>query len=197
MGLGSWLKHVFKKERISEGRTDFESISVLKTETPEKIVETRIRPIKIPTIIDIGERLGLISRDVLDLKQDMVSKSWFMSEYESDGTRIMEKLDKIESRLDNLQNLLGQLNDFTKSFTKDLSKITKTETEKIIYPRVSVDVPEIILKIIQDNRRIRYKEIALRVNVTDPTLSKHLKTLVKDNKVKKTRVGKAVFYEIV
>jgi len=187
MGVGSWLKSMFKTEKEQINDISFKPIPILRMETPEKIIETKIKPVKIPTIMDIGERLGLISHDLTDLKREMVSKSWFKTEYEDSSPEIIDKLEKIESKLNVLQESLVKFNVLTK-------EITKTPSTKLSYPE-TLNIHDKILDIIQKEKKIRYKDIAARLPVTDPTLCKYLKKLLIMNKITKRRVGKAVYYE--
>jgi len=184
MSIKSWFKSAFGSKKKQRTLTAVEPIPILRTETPDKIIETKIRPVKIPTIMDIGERLAFISRDLSHLKDEMVSRSWFKSEYEDTGTEIIEKLSTIESKLNILINTLS-------NFTK---QITKTDFTKIDYPQTKLSISEGILEIIKKKKKIRYKDIAASMNVTDPTLCKYLKILLKSKKIKKIKEGKAVFY---
>ena len=184
MSISTWFKDIFGSKKENPRVKTMEPISILRTETPEKIIETKIKPVKIPTIMDIGERLALIYHDLSHLKNEMVSRSWFKSEYEDTGTEIIEKLSTIESKLNILINTLS-------NFTK---QITKTDFTKIDYPQTKLSISEGILEIIKKKKKIRYKDIAASMNVTDPTLCKYLKILLKSKKIKKIKEGKAVFY---
>ena len=189
MGVGSWLKSMFKTEKRQINDTSIEPIPILRMETPEKIVETKIKPVKIPTIMDIGERLGLISHDLTDLKREMVSKSWFKTEYEDSSPEIIDKLEKIESKLSVIQESLVKPTVLTKA-------ITKPSIVKLSYPE-TLNIQDKILDMIQKEKKIRYKDIATELPVSDPTLCKYLKKLLTMNRITKRRVGKAVYYEPV
>ena len=183
MSLGSWLRDKFKKE------SSLETLQISKIETPEKIVETKITPVKVPTIVDVGGKLALISRDLMELKQEMVSKSWFKSEYEDAGYAILERLEKIESNIESLNNLLNDLSNVTKAIKPDLSKEPLYEE--------TFNTKEKILEIIINSKKIRFKGLSNKLKISDPTLSKYLKILLNSNKIKKTKIGKAVFYELI
>jgi len=187
MGVGSWLKSMFKTEKEQINDTSIEPIPILRVETPEKIVETKIKPVKIPTIMDIGQRLGLIFHDITDLKREMVSKSWFKTEYEDSSPEIIDKLEKIESKLSVIQESLVKSTALSK-------EITKPSIVKLSYPK-PLNVQDKILNVIQKKKKIRYKDIATEIPVSDPTLCKYLKKLLTMNMITKRRVGKAVFYE--
>jgi hypothetical protein len=192
MGVGSWLKNIIvgKKEIFEKSETS--DISLSRLETPEKILETRLRPIKIPTEVEIGERLGFILRDLSDLKQEMITKSWLKTEYEDASPQIIDKLGKIESKFEELNVLLNNLSNILSNFKgyvkPELSKPT---------PIKHLDINEKIIEIIQKSQKIRYRDIANELNVTDPTITKHLKFLLVSNKIRKTKIGKTVFYELV
>jgi hypothetical protein len=192
MGVGSWLKNIIvgKKEIFEKSETS--DISLSRLETPEKILETRLRPIKIPTEVEIGERLGFILRDLSDLKQEMITKSWLKTEYEDASPQIIDKLGKIESKFEELNVLLNNLSNILSNFKgyvkPELSKPT---------PIKHLDINEKIIEIIQKSQKIRYRDIANELNVTDPTITKHLKFLLVSNKIRKTKTGKTVFYELV
>lgn len=179
MSISTWFKSVFGSKKKQPIVKNMEPIPILRTETPEKIIETKIKPVKIPTIMDIGERLALIYRDLTHLKNEMVSKSWFKSEYKDTGSVIIERLSSIESKLNILINTLS-------NFTK--------QTTKIDYPQIKLSISDRLLEIIAEKKKIRYKDIAASMNVTDPTLCKYLKVLLKSKKIKKIREGKAVYY---
>jgi DNA-binding transcriptional ArsR family regulator len=181
MGLSSWLRDKFKKE------TPLQTLQISKIETPEKIVETKITPIRVPTVVYIGGRLALISRDLSELKQEMVSKSWFRTEYEDAGTGILEKLKEIDSKIESLNSLLKELSNVTKCIKPDLIKEPFYEE--------TFNTKGKILEIIINSNKIRFKDLSNRLNISDPTLSKYLKILLSSNKIKRTRIGKAVFYE--
>lgn len=182
MSIGSWLKSIFDTKEDKPTVTTIEPISILKTETPDKIIETKIRPVRVPTIMDIGERLALISHDLTHLRDEMISRSWFKSQYTGSSGEVIERLSMIESKLN---ILINTLNDFTKD-------INKTDLIKIGYPTISVS--DRILKIIKEGKKIRYKDIRASMNVTDPTLCKYLKILLESKKIKKIKEGKAVYY---
>jgi len=187
MSISSWLKSIFLTEKEKPTTTTMEPISILRTETPDKIIETKIRPVRVPTIMDIGERLALISRDLTHLRDEMISKSWFQTEYKGTDSEINEKLSMIESKLNILINSLS-------NFTKE---ITKTDLIKIGYPLVTLSISDRILEIIKERKKIRYKDIRANMNVTDPTLCKYLNILLKSKKIKKTKQGKAVYYTLL
>ncbi len=189
MGLISWFKSLrSNKENNSD---NIQSIPILRTETPEKIIETRIKPIKIPTIMDLGQHLALISQHLSDLKDQAVTKTWFTSEYEDTGEQIILRLSKIEESLSIVHNYLTQisknLSDFTKETTpiklsKGLPRPTKTSDQ--------------ILELLKDRKKMRYKELFSELSVSDPTLSKHLKNLCNIDEIKRKRIGRAVYYEL-
>jgi predicted DNA-binding transcriptional regulator len=191
MGFGSWLSNLLVKKKEFSTKSEGFEIPLTRTETSEKILETKIRPVRLPSTIEIGERLGFILRDLSDLKQEMVSKSWFKTEYEETSPEIIEKLGRIESKLEELNDLIKNLSNILSNFgyvKPELSKPIVTER---------FDINEKILDIIGKSQKIRYRDIAKELNVTDPTIAKHLKLLLNSSKIRKTRVGKAVFYEIV
>jgi len=187
MSVSSWFKSIFAVKKEKPNGATVEPIPILRTETPEKIIETKIQPVRVPTIMDVGERLALISRDLTNLQNEMVSKSWFKYEYEDTGTEIINKLSTIESKLNILINTLSNFSD----------QINKIDLTKISYPKIKLTSSDSILKIIKEKKKIRYKDIHDNINVSDPTLSKYLKILLKTKKIKKTKKGKAVYYEVV
>jgi hypothetical protein len=194
MSLGSFLKSIFADEKTN-GKDDFtEPISILKTETPTKIFETRIKPVKVPSIIDVGERLGLIHRDIAEIKNEMVSKMWFESEYEDKGDEITNKLENISSHINSLEQKIAELNDLTKLLSNNLSNNIVTQKQENI--QLETKIPEKILGLIEKERKIRYKDIMNSLGVSDPTLCKYLSSLLKSNKIKRIKEGKAVFYTI-
>lgn len=192
MGLGSFLKSMFIEEKTN-GKYDFtEPISVLKTETPTKIFETRIKPVKVPNIIDVGERLGLINRDVSEIKNEMVSKTWFKSEYEDKDEEMTDKLENISSKISILEEKIAELNDLTKLLSNNLSNnlAIQPREKSLIESKIS----DKILNLIEKEKKIRYKDIINNLGVSDPTLCKYLSSLLDSNKIKRIKDGKAVFY---
>jgi len=124
MRLFSWIKSLrTKKETIAD---NMESIPILRTETPEKIIETRIKPIKIPTIVDISGRLGEISRHLMELRDETVTKYWFKSEYEDTGSEVINRLVNIEKSLSTIHHTLTKISTGLSNFTKGITKIEKT-----------------------------------------------------------------------
>ncbi|MHA1790631.1 MAG: hypothetical protein ACTSXT_15560, partial [Candidatus Helarchaeota archaeon] len=101
MGIFSWLRE--KKKKESQNFDDI-SIPVYRKETENKILETKIRPVKIPTIVDLGQKLGLILKELQEIKENMVSKDWLRSEY-NDTSEITTKLDTILQNINNLNFL--------------------------------------------------------------------------------------------
>lgn len=192
MGLGSWLSNLLVKKKEIYEKSEVSEIPLNRLETSDKILETRLRPVKLPSTIEIGERLGFILRDLSNLKEEMISKSWFKTEYEDTSPLIIDKLSKVESKFDELNSLLNNLSNILSNLQlyakPELSKTTTTE---------QLDINEKILDIIKKSQRIRYRDIAKELNVTDPTIAKHLKLLLNSNKIKKTKIGKAVFYELI
>ena len=195
MRFGSWLSNLLvkKKEVTEKSETSVTSdLSFSRLETPEKIIETRVKPVRIPTTVEIGERLGFILRDLSNLKEEMISKSWLKNEYEDTSPLIIDKLSKVESRLEELNGLLNNLS----NILSNLRVYGKPELSKTITTK-QLDINEKMLDIIKKSQRIRYRDIAKELNVTDPTIAKHLKLLINSNKIRKTKVGKAVFYELI
>ena len=195
MRFGSWLSNLLvkKKEVTEKSETSVTSdLSFSRLETPEKIIETRVKPVRIPTTVEIGERLGFILRDLSNLKEEMISKSWLKNEYEDTSPLIIDKLSKVESRLEELNGLLNNLS----NMLSNLKVYGKQELSKTITTK-QLDINEKMLDIIKKSQRIRYRDIAKELNVTDPTIAKHLKLLLNSNKIRKTKVGKAVFYELI
>jgi len=192
MGLGSFLKSMFIEEKTN-GKYDFtEPISVLKTETPTKIFETRIKPVKVPNIVDVGERLGLINRDVSEIKNEMVSKTWFKSEYEDKDEEMTDKLENISSKISILEEKIAELNDLTKLLSNNLSNnLAILPREKSL---IESKISDKILNLIKKEKKIRYKDIINNLDVSDPTLCKYLSSLLDSNKIKRIKDGKAVFY---
>lgn len=192
MGLGSFLKSMFIEEKTN-GKYDFtEPISVLKVETPTKIFETRIKPVKVPNIVDVGERLGLIHRDVSEIKNEMVSKTWFKSEYEDKDEEMTDKLENISSKISILEEKFAELNDLTKLLSNNLSNnlAIQPREKSLIESKIS----DKILNLIEKEKKIRYKDIINNLGVSDPTLCKYLSSLLDSNKIKRIKDGKAVFY---
>jgi DNA-binding transcriptional ArsR family regulator len=183
MGLSSWLRNKFKREVPPS------TLQISKIETPEKIIETKITPVRVPTVVDIGGRLALISRDLFELKQEMVSKSWFKTEYDDASSAILERLEKIDLKIESLNSLLKELSNVTKGIKPELSKEP--------FYQETFNTKDEILKTIINSKKIRFKDLSNRLNISDPTLSKYLKILLGLNKIKRTRTGKAVFYEVV
>ena len=195
MGFGYWLSNLLvkKKEVTEKSETSVTSdLSFSRLETPEKIIETRVKPVRIPTTVEIGERLGFILRDLSNLKEEMISKSWLKNEYEDTSPLIIDKLSKVESRLEELNGLLNNLS----NVLSNLKVYGKPELSKTITTK-QLDINEKMLDIIKKSQKIRYRDIAKELNVTDPTIAKHLKFLLNSNKIRKTKVGKAVFYELI
>jgi hypothetical protein len=191
MGFTSWVKSIFSsKEKEIENEDSF---PISKIETPSKVIETRLKPIKIPTIVDIGERLGLISREIGDLRDDMVTKTWFKLEYEDSSPEIVNKLNHLEEALSLLKNDILRLNKNLSKFTKT-PYIKKEEVELSDKPILNTQVR--ILNFIEQMGPVRYKDLRGRLNITDPTLSKYLKILCKTNKIERKKSGKAVYYEL-
>lgn len=85
MGIRSWLGKLLTTETH-----DINPISVYKLETPDKIIETKIQPVRVPSIVDVGERLALILRDIAHIKDEMISKAWFNQEFEDATPKIMD-----------------------------------------------------------------------------------------------------------
>ena len=192
MGIKTWLNKVLKKDTQQIG-----PIPVYRLETPDKILETKIQPIKLPTTFDISERLVNLSRDISHLKDEMVSRSWFKTEFEDVSPSVVDKLDGISNELKSLQNNFTK---FTKLLSSELSNFSKTTilpVTDVNHFGMSLNTSEIIYKIIKRNKNIRYKGIKKQVPVSDPTLSKYLKILISKKKIRRTKIGKAVFYEPV
>jgi len=177
MDVKSWLGRLLKKDTYT-----ISPLSVYKLETPDKIIETKIQPVKLPTIVDVGERLGVLVRDVSFLKREMVTKSWFRHDFEDMSPQIINLLNKIN---ENLRILLS-------NFTKNQISPKIGDIEHFDQP---LKTSEFLLKIIKSQKKIRYRDIKKQIYVSDPTLSKYLKLLVKTKKISRIKIGKAVFYK--
>jgi hypothetical protein len=190
MGIKTWLNKILKKDTYQ-----IVPIPIYRLETPDKIVETKIQPVKIPTIFDVSERLANLSRDISILKNEMVSKSWFKNEFEDISPSIIDKLNEITN---NLRSLQESFTNFTNLLSSKLSNFTKDSTVRfsdVNHFSMPLDTSEIIYKIVKAHKKIRYKDIKKQIPVSDPTLSKYLKILVFNKKIRRKKVGKAVFYE--
>jgi hypothetical protein len=194
MSVTSWFKSVFGKRKEQSDFESIEPIPILRTETPQKIIETKIKPVKIPTILDIGERLALISNHLGIMKDEMVSKSWFKTEYEYAGSEFIDKISTIEMKLDSLEDIITRLNDLINNLSNLNKSITKGNLINIKRPMAKFTISNEILDIIVENKKIRYKDIRANINVSDPTLCKYLKILLKAKKIKRIQEGKSVFY---
>jgi len=181
MGIQTWLNKVLKRET---GQID--QIPIYRLETPDKIVETKIQPVKIPTIFDVSERLANLSR------------SWFKTEFEDISPSLDEKLDEINNNLRSLQegisNFTNLLSSRLSNFTKDIAMPNFTD---ISHFSAHLNTADVIHKVIKSHKKTRYRDIIKRVPVSDPTLSKYLKILVHNKKIRRIKVGKAVFYEAI
>jgi hypothetical protein len=175
-----------------------EPIPIYRVETPDKIIETKIQPVKMPTVFDISERLANLSHDISALKNEMVTTSWFKNEFQDTTPVMISKLNEIT---DDLRSLNTAFTNFANTLSLKLSNFTKsTDIPQIAdanYFNTSLNTPEIIHEIVKNHKKIRYKDIIKLMPVSDPTLSKYLKTLVSENKIRRIKVGKAVFYETV
>ena len=188
MGVVSWLKSKFTIEKENHISASFQEIPIFKTETPEKIIETRIRPVKIPTILDLGEKLTFLSSNISSLKDDIITKSWFLSQYEDASAEILNRLDGINDKLNDIKNFLMN----TKNLTKNLSDMpfrSFTSNKRLT-------ASDMILFVLKENTRVRYKDIVSMVPYSDPTISSHIKILLKNKRIKKSKIGKAVYYEL-
>jgi len=193
MGIQTWLNKVLKRET-----GQINQIPIYRLETPDKIVETKIQPVKIPTIFDVSERLANLSRDISILKNEMVSRSWFKTEFEDISPSLDEKLDEINNNLRSLQegisNFTNLLSSRLSNFTKDIAMPNFTD---ISHFSAHLNTADVIHKVIKSHKKTRYRDIIKRVPVSDPTLSKYLKILVHNKKIRRIKVGKAVFYEAI
>ncbi len=189
MSIRTWLINRLKKDNRQTT-----SIPIHRIETPDKIIETKIRPVKVPTAFDISERLAYLSRDILILKDQMVTKFWFRNEFDDVTPAMTEKLDRISDDLRSLQNNFTNLTSVLSNLTKD---DLASKVPDIDYFGMSFNTPDIIMNIVKTNKAIRYKDIKKQLPVSDPTLSKYLKNLVSDKKINRIKVGKAVFYEAI
>lgn len=192
MGIKTLLSKLLKKDS-----DQISPIPVYRLETPDKIVETKIQPVKIPTTFDISERLANLSHDISGLKNEMVSMSWFKNEFQDVSPSILNKLDEINENLNSLQdNITNFINLLSSSklsnFTKDTAIPALTD---INHFSAHLNTAEVIYKVIKSHKKTRYRDIIKKVPVSDPTLSKYLKILVHDKKIRRVKVGKAVFYE--
>jgi len=191
MKIVSWVKSIFQSKRLNT--ISMEPIPILRTETPTKVIETRIKPIKIPTIVDVGGKLGIISKEIMELKNDIVTKSWFKTEYEDTGSEVIDRLIQIEDSLTLLKNNILQFNNNLSKFTKTIDKIELRESPLKIGV---LGIPGQILDLLKERTQARYKDLSGQLNISDPTLSKYLKMLCKTNKIKRKKIGKAVYYEL-
>jgi hypothetical protein len=193
MGFKTWFTKILKKDT-----QQIAPIPIYRLETPDKIVETKIQPVKVPTIFDVSERLVNLSQDISFLKNDIVTRSWFKTEFEDVSPSMVDKLDEISNELKSLQN---NFINFTKLISSRLSNFTKDITipnfTDINHFSAHLNTAEVIYKVIKSHKKTRYKDIIKHVPVSDPTLSKYLKILVHDKKIRRVKVGKAVFYEAV
>ena len=190
MGIISRLKTMFTTRKENYIDTSFEDIPIFKSETPEKIVETRIKPVKIPTILDLGEKLSSIFNNLSLLKEEIVTKSWFSSQYEDTSYEILNCLDNVNKRLHDIQNLLKNNNNLSKNLSDVLTKFQSPLYHKKLSPS------EMIIYVLKNNKKLRYKDIVGMVPFSDPTISKHIKILLKNNKISRSKLGKAVYYEL-
>jgi len=182
MGLRNFLKSLLGKKEVT-------TLEVSRIETPEKIIETKIRPVKFPSILELGEKLGAISHEIREIREEMMTKTWFTTQYEDVSDVILEKLDKMKEDLEYIKNYLTSLNQITKNLSKNLSYFSPTISKKEVVP-----FKDKVYELIVQNKRIRFKDLIKRLNVSEPTLSKYLKILLQEGKIKRTKRKKAVFY---
>jgi len=183
MGIFSRFKSLFKSKDISHTDNSLPEFSIFKTETPEKIIETRIKPIKIPTILDLGEKLSHLSSHISSLKEDVVTKSWFLNQYEDASNEILNSLNDINKIVYEIKDILTD----TKNLSKNLSDVSNKR----------LNASDMILNVLKKNEKLRFRDIVSLLPFSDPTISKHIKILLNNNKIKRTKIGKAAFYELV
>jgi len=173
MGILSWLRQKKETEpkQKSQKLEDF-SIPIFRTEDDKRILETRIKPVKIPTIVDIGEKLGLILKQLEEIKTEMVSKSWLNTQY--DDTSVMsQKIDMI---------------------LKKIQPVNFEITDEILHKEKN-DADEII-RLLSQQDKLTYSKIKEKTGLSDPVLSHRLKKLVNKNKLNRQRKGRSVFYSV-
>jgi uncharacterized membrane protein len=117
----------------------------------------------------IKEKLDRLSEEHKDIKKDT---EWIISGIDSllTGKPIEEQI-KV---LDKLQTEIEE------------------KKEKI----VALSSEEKIIKVLQKGGQVNYTELKHETRLSDPTLSKHLKKLVKDGKVSVKKAGKFKFYQL-
>lgn len=177
MGIFDWFKDEKPKEKEINSSQKLETVSIpiYKAENKDKIMETHIRPVKIPTIVDIGEKLGRILKELEEIKIEMVSKSWLNSQY-NDTNDISQKIDTILKKLESPKKI-----------------------EKDVVKELSVDITkkrDNIIQLLSKKNKLTYSQIKNEIGVSDPTLSRRLKSLVKRNLIKREKKGRSVFYSI-
>ena len=106
--------------------------------------------------------------------------SWFKNEFQDVSPSILDKLDEINENLNSLRNNITNFTNLLSSrlsnFTKDTSLPNFTD---INHFSAHLNTAEVIYKVIKSHKKTRYKDIIKHVPVSDPTLSKYLKILVK------------------
>jgi len=187
MGILSRLKLLLghEKERVKEKKSSGE-ITVYRKETPEKILEAKIKPIKIPTIVDIGEKLGMISSALVNIKHEMVTKAWLRAEYD-EGKEIIKKLEIIDKKLDDLRDLIT-IPYYPEQKVNERATLEKT---------VETSLTDKILDVISEKGKITYGELRKSIDISDPTLSKYLKRLLKEGKIRKEKQGRFIYYSVL
>lgn len=183
MGFASTLKSIFRtKKKESVPSEEYSQFIEFPT---QKIIETRIKPIKIPTLLDLGGKLEIILNSVQDIKHEMVSKAWLRAEYD-EGRKIVEKLDNIDQKLNSLLNVMNK-------FVVNLSVTEKEKSEEKTH---GLHPTEKILSIISQKERINFSDLRNLVDISNPTLSKYLKQLLEKNKIEKEKEGRFIYYSV-
>lgn len=162
-----------------------------KPQDTQKTIETNIRPVKIPTLLDLGGKLQMIFNDVEHIKQEMVSKAWFRAEYD-EGEEIIKKLEVIEQKLNDLQKITPQLNDLSNKLSY-LPKEHRITINRIKETEISNQAKK-LLDTVTQKKKVNYTELKNFVGMSDPTISKYLKQLLKQNKIEKEKVGRFAYY---
>lgn len=191
----------------SEEKEEIDAFTLQRIEGPRGIHETLVRPMKLPSMVEIGQSLGEIRSRLEDthnwLQTQTPTKEWLQNKShlgkEGESSDLINEFRSVKHSLDRLVVEMSAVREVIRGKNpRSPAWVRKAEEElrSQIGKFESIGTDTIILNAISEAGKACFSEIVRITGLSKQAASEHLKKLTAEGRLERTRRGKNVFYKI-